>query len=63
MYMKRSAQLSQLKACYQRVWDHLSSGAMEGALTSTEGPTLNVFRTYYCLFDTPQFDPLSPSKV
>jgi hypothetical protein len=36
MYMKRSAQLSQLKACYQRVWDHLSSGAMEGALTSTE---------------------------
>lgn len=36
MYLKRSAQLSQLKMCYQRVWEHLSTEAIDGALTSTE---------------------------
>ena len=36
MYMKRAAQLSQLKSRYGRVWDHLSSERIEGAFTTTE---------------------------
>jgi hypothetical protein len=36
MYLRRSAQLSQLKASYTRVWEHLASERIEGALTGTE---------------------------
>ena len=36
MYLKRSAQLSQLKMSYQRVWTHLSTDLDDGALTATE---------------------------
>jgi hypothetical protein len=35
-YIKRSAQLSQLKACYTLVWDHLSTDAVDGALSGNE---------------------------
>lgn len=35
-HVKRSAQLSQLKARYARVWDHLSHGSVDGALSGTE---------------------------
>jgi hypothetical protein len=36
MYLKREAQLSQLKFRYQQVWDHLSSAVTEGSLAATE---------------------------
>jgi hypothetical protein len=36
MYLKRSAQLSQLKVCYQQIWDLLAPDSIEGALTATE---------------------------
>jgi hypothetical protein len=36
MYVKRSAQLTQLKMCYSRVRDLLSSDRIEGELTATE---------------------------
>ena len=35
-HMKRSAQLSQLKAHYTRVWDHVSNESIDGALAGTE---------------------------
>jgi hypothetical protein len=36
MYLKRAAQLSQLKMVYTRVWDHLSAERMDRDPTSTE---------------------------
>ena len=36
MCMKCATQLPQLKSKYGRVWDHLSSKRIEGALTTTE---------------------------
>lgn len=36
MYLRRSAQLAQIKTSYARVWEHLSSERIEGALAATE---------------------------
>lgn len=35
-FVKRSAQVSQLKACYMQVWDHLSKVSMRNALSARE---------------------------
>lgn len=35
-YIKQTAQISQLKACYTRVWEHLSISAVDNALSGTE---------------------------
>lgn len=36
IYMKHAAQLTQIKALYQWVWDHLSPERKSGTLTATE---------------------------